>query len=322
MAKQMNQIVSEYSDLYDGTSVSSEDQELLNDYFYYREVCSEDDDKFIHFYRRNLKMFYSKYLLKLEAELTEMPELIDHYEAIHNVLTNTGTVTNSGSTHDTGESSDTASNTHSGTNSSHTVTDDDRSHSGSNSSHTVTDDDRSHSGTNSGSDTTEQLTDGKHSDIRTSLPQGVAYSGVTGSNFGVETLDLTYATEQNQSADNSGKVKSDKSGTDSSTDNADIDTSVTGTDNSTDNADIDTTVSGTDSATDGHTGSAEHTNTITTSGTVTNNLSNESDMMRSGSNVAEAELRRQIYDFAGDANAFRWLVNQLRVCFNIVYVRG
>lgn len=290
MAKQMNQIVSDYPSLYEGTSVSAEDQSLLNDYFYYREVCSEDDDKFIHFYRRNLRMFYSKYLIKLEAELKEMPELIDHYEAIHNVLTNTGTVTNSGSTHDIGESSDSASNTHSGTNSSHTVTDDDRSHSGS----------------NSGSDTTEQLTDGKHSDIRTSLPQGVAYSGVSGANFGVGTLDLTYATEQNQSADNSGKVKTDK----------------TGSDSSTDNADIDTTVSGTDSATDGHTGSAEHENTVTTSGTVTNNLTNKNDMMRSGSNVAEAELRRQIYDFAGDANAFRWLVNQLRVCFNIVYVRG
>lgn len=290
MAKQMNQIVSEYPNLYEGTSVSAEDQSLLNDYFYDREVCSDDDARFIRLYRRNLRMYYPKYLLKLEAELKEMPELIDHYEAIHNVLTNTGTVTNSGSTRDIGESSDSASNTHSGTNSSHTVTDDDRSHSGS----------------NTDSDTTEQLVSAKHSDITTTLPQSVAYSGLEGQNFDVGSLDLTYASNQNQSADNSGKVKSDK----------------TGSNSSTDNADIDTTVSGTDSATDGHTGSAEHENTVTTSGTVTNNLTNKNDMMRSGSNVAEAELRRQIYDFAGDANAFRWLVNQLRVCFNIVYVRG
>lgn len=81
--------------VYQGTAVASDSDTkgLLYDWLQFREINSEDEDKFLVYYRRNLDMYYPKYLLLLEDELTEIPELINYKREITSQLRNYGSIT-------------------------------------------------------------------------------------------------------------------------------------------------------------------------------------------------------------------------------------
>ena len=79
--------------MYQGTSVASDADTIssLFDWFQFRELNYEDD-KFLVMYRRNLDMFYPKYKLLLEDELSEIPSLDNFKSEITNQLRNYGTI--------------------------------------------------------------------------------------------------------------------------------------------------------------------------------------------------------------------------------------
>lgn len=213
--------------------MSENDQELLNDWFNYREVNDEDDLKFLHFWHRNLNLYYSRYLLMLESELSEIPELskASYIEVIHNLSTNKGVVTNTHSGKDTMRNTGTDSTAHTGTVSNDSehenvvtrggsvthdkVGNDTTATSGhslaTNTGDVVTDkngyDTTTNTGTttvnNTGTQTSEQTRDSKHSDVSLAGPQSQSYPGATAGNM--PNLDWQYVSSQNQSADNSGE---------------------------------------------------------------------------------------------------------------------
>lgn len=80
--------------MYQGTSVASDGDTIssLFDWFQFRELNYEDD-KFLVMYRRNLDMFYPKYKLLLEDELSELPSLDNFKSEITGQLRNYGTIT-------------------------------------------------------------------------------------------------------------------------------------------------------------------------------------------------------------------------------------
>ena len=81
--------------VYQGTTVASDSdtKSLLYDWLQFREINDENEDKFLVFYRRNLDMFYPRYLLLLEDELTEIPQLDNFRNEITNQLRNYGSIT-------------------------------------------------------------------------------------------------------------------------------------------------------------------------------------------------------------------------------------
>ena len=80
--------------MYQGTSVASDADTIssLYDWFQFRELNYEDD-KFLVMYRRNIDMFYPKYKLLLEDELSELPSLDNFKSEITGQLRNYGTIT-------------------------------------------------------------------------------------------------------------------------------------------------------------------------------------------------------------------------------------
>ena len=81
--------------MYQGTAVSSDSdtKSLLFDWLQFREINDESEDKFLVYYRRNLDMFYPKYLLLLEDELTDIPQLDNFRSEITGQLRNYGSIT-------------------------------------------------------------------------------------------------------------------------------------------------------------------------------------------------------------------------------------
>ena len=82
--------------MYQGTPVASDSatKSLLYDWFQLREVNSCDEDKFLLFYKRNLKQFYPRYLLLLEDELIELPEFANYKSDVTGQVRNYGKIVN------------------------------------------------------------------------------------------------------------------------------------------------------------------------------------------------------------------------------------
>lgn len=80
--------------VYQGTTLQndSDTQATLFDWFQFRELNYEDD-KFLVMYKRNLDMFYPKYKLLLEDELTQLPSLDNFKSEITGQLRNYGSIT-------------------------------------------------------------------------------------------------------------------------------------------------------------------------------------------------------------------------------------
>lgn len=229
--------------LYQTTLVNNETQQLIFQWFQYREICS--DKRFLDYFRRQLNMYYDNFILKAELELKEIPEFSNYAEAIRTENSVTGTIKN------VGNNSTTSTN------------------SGSNK---YTSDDKT---------TTEQTKDSKHADVSLLGPQSQSYHGSSAGN--IPKLDWTFVSSQNQSMDNSG-------------------TSVN-----------------TSKGTNKHTSSMENKSKATSDNTVTNDIKNITDNMRTGRSETEVEIRQKVWDYLNYSLAFAWFKSKLEPCFIGIY---
>ena len=96
--KMFNQIITEQgAENVFGSILDSATNDLLEDYFYYRYVC--DNDKFVHFFQRNLKQFKKQYNEYLRVENIKFDPMITRYleRQVLNTTTNNGSETITGS---------------------------------------------------------------------------------------------------------------------------------------------------------------------------------------------------------------------------------
>lgn len=292
-------------ELYQGTSVDAETQDLIRDWFYFREVSESDDDKWLWFFHRLLNEKYPRYLLMLELELTEIPELIDYKEHITRQLQQGGSVQDvinlvssiqaslSESTERDIASSDTASE--------HKVTDRDTTDRNSGTDTTT------HTGTSSQA----QTVDASHSEIIRTLPQSESYTGsLPGA---MPALDWQTATQQAQSKDSAG--------TSQRTDNL-SDATVHGL-QKTGTEDVDETVSGTygNTTSDDSTKTQSQSKSDTKTGTTTQNIDKKDAEVLNieRQNVFALELKDKVWDYLRSHCAWEWFHKQLEPVFFGIY---
>ena len=106
--KTLNQLITETSDnAVFGNILDSATNAELKDYFYYRYIC--DNEKFIHFFQRNLKIYKKQYEDYLRVENIEFDPMITRYleRQVLNTVSDTGTKTETTAT----SNSETGTNT-------------------------------------------------------------------------------------------------------------------------------------------------------------------------------------------------------------------
>lgn len=79
--------------LYNGTAVDADTQDLINDWFHFRYVCDDDDEKWLWCFHRLLNEKYAKYKLMVLLELSEIPELLNYRSYVTRQAQKGGTVT-------------------------------------------------------------------------------------------------------------------------------------------------------------------------------------------------------------------------------------
>lgn len=80
--------------MYSGTPLTDDTttKSALYDWLQFREINDENIDKFLVFYKRRLNLYYPKFKLMLEDELTEIPELSNFKREITGQIRNYGDI--------------------------------------------------------------------------------------------------------------------------------------------------------------------------------------------------------------------------------------
>ena len=291
-------------ELYQGTSVDADTQDLIRDWFYYRQVSEKDDEKWLWFFHRLLNEKYPRYVLMLELELSEIPELIDYKEHITRQLQQGGSVSDvinlvssiqaslSESTERDIAGSDTASE--------RKVTDKDTTDRNSGTDTT----------THTGTSTTTQTTDGSHVEMIRDLPQSESYSGAAGA---LPALDWSTATRQAQTKDNAGASQTANNLSDATQ----YGLQKTGTEDTTE------TITGNYSNTvsDDSSKTQTQTKSDTKTGTTTQNIDKKDAEVLNieRRNVFELELKDKVWTYLKTHCAIEWFIKQLEPVFFGVY---
>lgn len=291
-------------ELYQGTNVNADTQNLIRDWFYYRHISESDEDKWLWFFHRQLNEHYPRYLLLLADELSSMPELVDYKEHITRQIQEGGsiqdvlnTVASIQATHsDSSERDVTGTDT---TTQSNTIDRDTSSRDGG-----------TESTTHTGTSTTAQTADASHVEMERGLPQSGSYVATAGQ---LPALDWTTSTSQKQSKDNNGTIQTTDNLTDATTfgktetGTEDVTESLTGTYGSTLSDDVST--SGTASSSE------------TKTGTVTKNIDkkNAEVMKDEKTTVFETELKTKIWYYIEHHCAWEWFKRQIEEVFMGVY---
>lgn len=291
-------------ELYQGTNVNADTQNLIRDWFYYRHISESDEDKWLWFFHRQLNEHYPRYLLLLVDELSEMPELVDFKERISRQLQEGGSIQDVINTvvAATGTNSETIQRDVAGSDSASTrnVTDRD----------TTSRDGGSDSTTHTGTSTTTQTTDGSHVEMIRTTPQSNSYNSAAGA---LPALDWSTATSQAQTKDNSGASQRVDNLTDATTfgrtETGTDDITETGTLTSSNTVDDDTAISGTATSNESKTG------------TVTKNIDkkNAEVVKDEKTTVFETELRTKIWYYIEHHCAWEWFKRQIEEVFMGVY---
>lgn len=291
-------------ELYQGTQVNSDTQDLIRDWFYYRNISESDEDKWLWFFHRQLNEHYPRYLLLLADELSSMPELVDFKEHITRQIQEGGSVQDVLNTVTalTGTNSETIQRDVSGTDTSSDRRVVDRD--------TTSRDGGTESTTHTGTSTTAQTADASHVEMERGLPQSSSYNAIAGT---LPALDWSTSTSQRQSKDNNGTVQT----TDNLTDATTFGKTDTGTE------DITETNSGTygTSLDDDTSRSASTSTSESKTGTVTKNIDkkNAEVVKDEKSTVFETELRTKIWYYIEHHCAWEWFKKQIEEVFMGVY---
>lgn len=322
-------------------------KQTINDWFWYREVCS--DDKFNWYFNRVLNGCYSRYnqLLRIQPGISDYDWLVQNYKELQTMKSESGSTSKISSTDKTTSLTESGTNGNTRTMNTTDTTDkdttDSKTHGGTlttattygktstNSGTLKNEGDRTETGSisdsGSNSSSSDQMNLGK------SNPQSISYSGATS---GMPSgLDWSYPGSQ-------GEQKVSSSGTDSNTrtfNNHKTTDDFTQTDaRSNALGGTDRTVN-TDARTESGAGtedsSVTHTGTITDAGTnsasksgtegiegeeTTSTTGSSTDRtIETGRNVDIATLLTNAKQFIIATTAWSWLKEQLEPCFMGVY---
>ena len=318
-------LTSRPNDIYSGTNVNEATQTKLNNWFWYREVCTKDDDKFLHFWHRNINDYYEAYLLKLELELTAIPDFTDYVEAIHTVIKNNGTIIDSHTGTQTKSKTGNDRVDRSGTDRLDRTGTDTMYNTGTDKTENTGTDTIKKTGTdtvsNTGTQTTAQTQDATHKEVALQTPQSQSYSGVSGGQM--PSLDWTYVSGQGQTSDNSGtNQRTDNllNTNNYNTENKEtLDTENKRTINTENERVIDTLDVLTKNTQDRTIYNTQDQTTFGDSHTKSDNGENETDSMKSGRNELETSIRSKISDYIGRSIALDWFIKKLEPCFYAIY---
>lgn len=291
-------------ELYQGTNVNADTQNLIRDWFYYRNISESDEDKWLWFFHRQLNEHYPRYLLLLADELSSMPELVDFKEHITRQIQEGGSIQDVLNTVTalTGTSSETIQRDVSGTDtaSDRKVVDRD----------TSSTDSGSESTTHTGTSTQNQTADATHVEMARGLPQSASYSATAGT---LPALDWSTASSQGQTKDNQGTHQR----TDNLTDGTTFGKRNAGTE------DVTETNSGTYGTTvdDDTSRSGSKSSSESKTGTVTKNIDkkNAEVVKDEKTTVFETELRTKIWYYIEHHCAWEWFKRQIEEVFMGVY---
>lgn len=291
-------------ELYQGTNVNADTQNLIRDWFYYRNISESDEDKWLWFFHRQLNEHYPRYLLLLADELTEMPELVDFKEHITRQIQEGGSIQDVLNTITalTGTSSETIDRDVTGTDttSDRRVVDRDTSSA----------DSGTESTTHTGTSTQNQTADATHVEMARGLPQSASYSATAGT---LPALDWSTASSQGQTKDNQGTHQR----TDNLTDGTTFGKHNAGTEDITEtNNGTYGTVLADDTSRSGSKSSSE-----SKTGTVTKNIDkkNAEVVKDEKTTVFETELRTKIWYYIEHHCAWEWFKRQIEEVFMGVY---
>lgn len=291
-------------ELYQGTNVNADTQNLIRDWFYYRNISESDEDKWLWFFHRQLNEHYPRYLLLLADELSEMPELVDFKEHITRQIQEGGSIQDVLNTITalTGTSSETIDRDVTGTDttSDRRVVDRDTSSA----------DSGTESTTHTGTSTQNQTADATHVEMARGLPQSASYSATAGT---LPALDWSTASSQGQTKDNQGTHQR----TDNLTDGTTFGKHNTGTEDVTEtNNGTYGTVLADDTSRSGSKSSSE-----SKTGTVTKNIDkkNAEVVKDEKTTVFETELRTKIWYYIEHHCAWEWFKRQIEEVFMGVY---
>lgn len=291
-------------ELYQGTNVNADTQDLIRDWFYYRHISESDEDKWLWFFHRQLNKHYPRYLLLLADELSEMPELVDFKEHITRQIQEGGSIQDVLNTITalTGTNTETIKRDIAGTDTSSDRRVVDR--------HTSSTDSGAESTTHTGTSTTAQTVDASHVEIARGLPQSESYNATAGV---IPALDWSTASSQGQTKDNQGTHQR----TDNLTDLTTFGKSNAGTE------DVTETNSGTygTSFDDDTSRSGSKSSSESKTGTVTKNIDkkNAEVVKDEKSTVFETELRTKIWYYIENHCAWEWFKRQIEEVFMGVY---
>lgn len=334
--------------MYQGTAVASDTttKSLLYDWFRFREVNSFDEDKFIHYYKRNINLYYPKYLLLLEDELLDLPELANFKNEITGQLRNYGDIVDvidRAITHDTTVTNDLTKTTNmdsieNGKIKAKTTEnpdtfvrrDDDLSeHIGGNVTHHSED-----TGHNTSHSSNETTGDNRVRGLMRQLPQSIEYGGQGQIGFDGDGYPnkFEWSTATNQAEDLTHEhtvAEGDAYGDTSSTTDGynKEDTTKTNTGNTSSHTygqnitDKEQEYENLTNHTGGDikdTGTQRDNGTTTEDTTNTRTLDDKHDMFTTQigfKDMTEADIRKSIWDYIGNSIALEWFLSKLEVCF-------
>lgn len=325
--------------MYQGTAVASDSdtKSVLYDWLQFREINDENEDKFLVYYRRNLDMFYPKYLLLLEDELKDIPQLDNFRSEITGQLRNYGSITDeivrtiereNQRTDDLTRTTDmarkdtgTVGNSQTDVLTGSTRNDDQLNQNVTGSSNSQSYDSSSSSSSGTADSTGSVNTKGMIRD----LPQSIEYAGggfpnnldwTTGTNQ-AEDISNTTSHGTNDSSSNS----SSNGETESSNTVVTINTGyTTGSSNQTNTYNS----TQTNNLTSSDEGTIKDTGTQTTNEGVDENASNTRRLddkhdtfstEHGFKGMTEAEIRLKIWDYISNSIALQWFLGKMERCF-------
>ena len=332
-AELVNQITPQI--IYNNLNIYEEDQAKLYDWFQFRELCTDNADKFLVFYRRYLQMYYPKYLLLLETEIKDDPEFNNYKIEITTQNRNYGTITDtvvgsiinsikqSTKVDDTGTVGDIS-------NAMRTINDRFDNHLTDTSQSTVVN--HKETSTNNNDSSTSNITsESDNKGLTRQLPQSISYGDNTAESpaIGADGYPEKFAwdTATSQGED---KAKEEQHVTNTSLGETLSSQDDTSTNNSSLNKTGYTTDTQTikDDKTNTLTRNLSSVNTGETSGTQSNNTSSTKELddkhdtlrtIQGVMGISETQLREDVWKFIQNSISFDWLRSKMEVCFMGIY---
>lgn len=276
-------------------------QQELIDYFYFRYVC--DDEKFTHFFQRNLNQYVKQYNDYLRVQNITFDPMVTRY--LERQILTTNTV--SGSRTTSGTENGTKGITNGGTIT--TVVDNDGTLSGTDNNTTSNSYSNSSTVDEDGTNGNTRTSSNRVRDLLSVFPQANVSAATSGSLD--DPVTYAYATQMTDHKDSSTI-------TDAGTNTRDVSTSESGQGSGTNNTTINQTTTNDTTSTTTRNDTVDQTNNLTKSGSETTANEENSDVkerLTGRENYDTATLLSHARDYIRETNAFMFLVSKLEKCF-------